>query len=452
MNTTVNLDMITHDPASDEYVLYLIEDGPWPDATDDWRECLSRIQRRILSVVDVVTSDKLFQLCPQAVGKAIRVQVDSPQGQPEELAELIDAVRQYLASGKNDFSEAISSSSVVSDLRIVSGHEMGRFEDIANYIRMVKRWISDLAESREWQRAYRELPDGNLSIPALEAVIAQLTAIQPQRRLQGFELPIDNLPLETEAAELAECRRELFLSVFSAPDAQAYLLRVLDATTLKAISEAKSEIEADEVRAQRVELERATQMFKENESQNADAENLAAGRQDLEEKRNQIASVIATLTPSVSRVVDAIRTTVALDGACASREFADKLAAYCKLKERMMAKYFSYVALSASYHARSVSVEELGRVGLHALSMAIDTLSAKAVYLTPNRIMWWLDRRVQEAASTLNNTLAPEMSQPNGTTEPNVARESRPLQPEDGNTPVLTAKLVGRAITRQLLC
>jgi len=122
----VTIDLITRDNASGEFVLYLLEDGPWPTGAPDWRPLLLRIQRRILAAVDVAVDGHLSEKYPDARKSDVRVEVDSPGGCPAQLEELIGAVRHFL---ENDpaYSEAIANSPHVGKLRLVMGKELGRF-------------------------------------------------------------------------------------------------------------------------------------------------------------------------------------------------------------------------------------------------------------------------------------------------------------------------------------
>ena len=58
MGDRVTVDLITEDVASDEWVLYLVEDGPWPEPDSNWHACLQAIQDRILSAADAAIDAK----------------------------------------------------------------------------------------------------------------------------------------------------------------------------------------------------------------------------------------------------------------------------------------------------------------------------------------------------------------------------------------------------------
>ena len=127
MSSTALIDRITHDPGTDEFVLYLIEDGPWPGAGEDWSACLKRIQTRVYDALDVAIDGHLAEKFPESRGKAVRIQLDSPSGLPQQLAELVLRFNQHIG-GNSEQRVASESSSNITGLRIVTGHELGRFQ------------------------------------------------------------------------------------------------------------------------------------------------------------------------------------------------------------------------------------------------------------------------------------------------------------------------------------
>ena len=100
---------------------------PWP-GTDEtlWKSTLLEIQSRILSAADVAIDGHLAEKYPDSVGRRIRIRVDSPSGCPVQLQTLIKAVGRFLREDPS-YSEAIRSSDHIEDIRLVTGHEMGRF-------------------------------------------------------------------------------------------------------------------------------------------------------------------------------------------------------------------------------------------------------------------------------------------------------------------------------------
>lgn len=127
MNENVTIDLISHDPSHDEYVLYLVEDGPWSDDPTEFAIELQRIQHRLFQTLDAAIDGHLAEKYPESAGMAVRIQVDSPSGLPDELCELVTKLNALIHQMDNDYGQALVDSTFVPKLRIVTGHEMGRF-------------------------------------------------------------------------------------------------------------------------------------------------------------------------------------------------------------------------------------------------------------------------------------------------------------------------------------
>lgn len=126
MSKAVTIDLVTYDQVHDEFVLYLVEDGPWPHDEADWTSCLSGIQDRIFSAADVAIDGHLTEKYPDSAGKAIRIQVDSPGGCPIPLEDLVASVGRFLGNDQA-YASAIRSSPKIRGIRVVTGKQMGRF-------------------------------------------------------------------------------------------------------------------------------------------------------------------------------------------------------------------------------------------------------------------------------------------------------------------------------------
>ena len=126
MPERLTLELVTYDGTNDEYVLYLVEEAPWPESEDGWNRRLKMIQDRILAAVDVAVDGLLAGKYPDSRGKGIRVQVDSPSGCPEELAQLVSDLSEFVTKDTS-YVQAIAGSDFVRRLRIVTGAQMGRF-------------------------------------------------------------------------------------------------------------------------------------------------------------------------------------------------------------------------------------------------------------------------------------------------------------------------------------
>jgi hypothetical protein len=126
MADKITIDLVTCDPGSDEFVIYLVEDGPWPISSESWDQCLARIQTRVLDAVDVAVDGQFAQEFPNSIGKKIRVQVDSPHGVPDKLTDLVRKLDAYVHED-SEYGHAIRDSGSIRTVRIVTGHAMGRF-------------------------------------------------------------------------------------------------------------------------------------------------------------------------------------------------------------------------------------------------------------------------------------------------------------------------------------
>ncbi|PQO36117.1 hypothetical protein DTL21_09365 [Bremerella cremea] len=125
MSDNVSINLITEDADTGEFVLYLLEDGPWPSGEVDWNDCLIRIQDHILDAFDAVVDGGLAKKYPESVGTKVRIQVDSPSGLPGKLNELIGKIDEFVHQQDNEYGQGLANSSCVSGLRIVTGHSLG---------------------------------------------------------------------------------------------------------------------------------------------------------------------------------------------------------------------------------------------------------------------------------------------------------------------------------------
>lgn len=86
------VDLVTHDPSTDEYVIIMVEDRPWSDSS----EYLDQLLAKINAYVHFVEDGGLSRQFPLAEGKPVRIQLDCsapPTGKP---AKLISEAQQLL--------------------------------------------------------------------------------------------------------------------------------------------------------------------------------------------------------------------------------------------------------------------------------------------------------------------------------------------------------------------
>ena len=128
MSERVTIDHVTQDPRTDEFVLYLVDDGPWPDVESEWKARLKAIQDRVLAAADVAIDGHLAARYPDSMGKAVRIQIDSPAGSPGRLEELVSALKRFLREDES-YASATAASKFIRGLRLVTGKELGRFRE-----------------------------------------------------------------------------------------------------------------------------------------------------------------------------------------------------------------------------------------------------------------------------------------------------------------------------------
>ena len=115
--STLKIDLITEDPHQDEFVLHLVEEGPWDQAALAGR--LRTIQNRLYDTVDLVIDGHLASRYPESKAQRIRIQVDCHDA-PSEVHELVFRFQQHMITDP-EYQQAIRTSGFVSELRIVSG-------------------------------------------------------------------------------------------------------------------------------------------------------------------------------------------------------------------------------------------------------------------------------------------------------------------------------------------
>jgi hypothetical protein len=107
--------------------VYLVEEGPWPENDAGWSTRLRELQNRLYDAVDAVVDGDLAGRFPDLQGNAVRIQVDSPSGCPTQLQAFVDRFGEAL-DDPGEYRDAIAKSAFVSGLRVVTGHQMGRFQ------------------------------------------------------------------------------------------------------------------------------------------------------------------------------------------------------------------------------------------------------------------------------------------------------------------------------------
>src|SRR5438477_9025126 len=70
----VTVDLVSHSPSKDAFVLHLVEQGPWRRSS--WTAKLRKLQARLYSTVDAVVDGHVSERFPESRGQAFVIQVD----------------------------------------------------------------------------------------------------------------------------------------------------------------------------------------------------------------------------------------------------------------------------------------------------------------------------------------------------------------------------------------
>jgi hypothetical protein len=120
--STLLVDIVTEDPLNDEFVLYLVENGPWTNPLEDR---LRVIQTRLYVSLDAVVDGHLASKYPNSRARKIRIQVDCHNSPPESVMEFIRKFSSYFEND-TEMQQAIAGSSFVRSIRIVNAVDIGR--------------------------------------------------------------------------------------------------------------------------------------------------------------------------------------------------------------------------------------------------------------------------------------------------------------------------------------
>lgn len=120
MNPTVRIDLVTLDTQLNEVVLYLVEDGPWPDDEAEWTEVLKEIECRVLDAADAAIDGGVAKQYAAIQGHPVRIQIDSSSELPDCVRSLAVDLDHYVHQLDNEYGPAIESSGSIGGLRIVA--------------------------------------------------------------------------------------------------------------------------------------------------------------------------------------------------------------------------------------------------------------------------------------------------------------------------------------------
>ena len=118
----LTIDLVLSDPKNDEYVLCLVETGPWPEVVETR---LRQLQDRLYNTFDAAVDGHVAAKFPDSMGMKIRVQVDSHDDPPESVPAFVRKFAAHLETN-TEYREAIGKSIFIQALRVVNGCDLGR--------------------------------------------------------------------------------------------------------------------------------------------------------------------------------------------------------------------------------------------------------------------------------------------------------------------------------------
>ena len=105
------------DQANDEFVMYLVEQGPWSQETLEER--MRGIQARVYSAVDVAIDGHLATAHPESRGSKVRVEVDLHNEPPGAVEALVQRLADHITKA-DEYARDIQASEYIKGLRIVA--------------------------------------------------------------------------------------------------------------------------------------------------------------------------------------------------------------------------------------------------------------------------------------------------------------------------------------------
>lgn len=115
MSKKVTIDLIGRNSEDDEYILILVEEGPWDELSFEDR--LRKIQDRVYGVVDAAIDGALIQQYPDSKGQKICVQIDCYDPPSDLVKKLVKGLGNYI-SDNDEYQKAIKREKKISSIRI----------------------------------------------------------------------------------------------------------------------------------------------------------------------------------------------------------------------------------------------------------------------------------------------------------------------------------------------
>ncbi len=117
---TLKVDLIIEDNTTGEFVLCLVENGPWSDLQLQ----LSNLQQRLYDSFDAIVDGHVAAKFPQSIGRRFRLQIDAYNEPPQPVCELVKKFDRHIQSAP-ELRSALVNSSYVKELRLVTRFDPG---------------------------------------------------------------------------------------------------------------------------------------------------------------------------------------------------------------------------------------------------------------------------------------------------------------------------------------
>lgn len=117
MAEKVTIDFFTLDTDASEFVMHVVEQGPWHETA--LQERLKGIQARVYGAADVALDGHLARAHPQSQGLPVRIQVDLRDNPPMAVERLVHQLADHITTNA-EYRRDIESSLYIGGLRIVA--------------------------------------------------------------------------------------------------------------------------------------------------------------------------------------------------------------------------------------------------------------------------------------------------------------------------------------------
>lgn len=88
------VDLVTHDPKTDEYALIMVETRAWDGSDERLQQIFEKVENDVS-----FAHGQMMKLYPQALGKRIRVQLECTSHPEPKTARFLEGIRKRLEEG-----------------------------------------------------------------------------------------------------------------------------------------------------------------------------------------------------------------------------------------------------------------------------------------------------------------------------------------------------------------